>query len=436
MEVKESFLTILKGYFEKLEENDVLMKEGKNPYIPIEWMFSETLDRTIFQEAIANIMKKKNPAYKKRAEFLKRDPNQISHFRISIFEGQIKLQAIGQDDWTKINIVENKDEKEEQNGVKYIPNITIEELEKEILEVLNGKNLEKILAKVYANESQKESITSNLIKADYPSDKINLLGIKESLKEISHNLIEYYQYLIDHKKSNEVYSTTIKQRSDEKDIKKSRGGTATPRLNPIIPFIERNKILDSMNPKNTVNVNEVDEDGNIIHNSYIAYIYDEALPTQDNKNGIIFICEPLEGNRRTRIIYLTKEEYENFKTTEDKPKAISIVEKYIEMSEEEFRREEGTQIINHLELEQYKEKIEFFLNGEISENKSIKKNATYYYDKIEELYKRNLSLVKRKPRKNIDPDSIKNLTKVIPFSKIDKQAIEETKIKDGTRQNI
>lgn len=72
----------LKKFFENLSDEEILLKQDGNPYIDIEWLFTEKLDREIIKKAIANFMKRNNPTYKKKVNFFEKKVEDIPGFMV------------------------------------------------------------------------------------------------------------------------------------------------------------------------------------------------------------------------------------------------------------------------------------------------------------------------------------------------------------------
>ena len=98
----------------------------------------------------------------------------------------------------------------------------------------------------------------------------------------------------------------------------------------------------------------------------------------------MFICEPIGGDRLTRLFYLTDEEFDKFKVEIGNDKLAEVVKHFLDMSNDEFCKQNGTIIMSHTNFESYAERINFFLRG--SKGKSLT-NLKKYTEYIRKLYK-------------------------------------------------
>lgn len=395
MEYKNGFEK-LKNFFRELPKNQVLLRDRERPIVDISWIFTEKLDREVIKTAITNIMIKNNPDYKKGCKFLKKDPKDISQINISTNNERLIMQFIGNDGWTKLNVTDRVLETDK----KGISTISIEQLEKEIFDVLQKEPLEKILERVELDDLQKEQIMT-IFSETTKGEKVTLEGIKQALDKSFDNLTDYYKYLIELKKEHNIHACTIQQREDEGEKHSGLGGRApTGRLHEIIPFDKRAEVLEGKNPLTKIEVTELDKEGNEIPNSYTVYVYEKCLKEiEQEQDGYLFVCEPLEGNRKTRLAYLTKEEFENFPIQEGEDKFSKITEKFLTMSAKEFLGTKGTQGIKHTTLEAYEKRINFYLQGIRAKGMS---NPTQYKEYLQKLYKNpNINLKTKYSKKDI-----------------------------------
>lgn len=413
MENRKYGFELLRIYLSSLDEKDILEKIDKKPYIDMTWVFTEAFDRSVIQKAISNFMKKANNTYEKNTQHIGRKPEDILGFKVFNNEDMMVLQAQGADGWTKINITDTR----KPNDNIGISTITIEDLENEILNVLNNEKIADILSELDLDEESKEQLSTIFKEKGFGNSKVTLMGVEEALNKAWINLVDYYEYLLETRKEHTTATCTIKQRADEGVAKRpySKTGTTVQRLNKLIPFTDRAKVLEDMNPSNIVEVNEINDDGDIIKNSYTVYAYDDCLKGIGQiQEGKVFICEPLEGNRSTRLMYLSREDIDNFPVKEGEDKYTKIVEKYLSMSQYEFSEQDGTAKIMHTDQSTYKERIEFYIQG--NKNKSIN-SLREYLKKLQGLYKNpNINLPYYRGR------DIAKIVNEVPESLIDRTA--------------
>lgn len=150
------------------------------------------------------------------------------------------------------------------------------------------------------------------------------------------------------------------------------------------------------------------------------YVYKDLLQEIDKQNGYLFICEPLNGDRRTRIMYVSEEKFSKIHVEKSEDRFGKFVKEHLDMSDEEFRKEDGTYALSHTDLESYKERIEFFMEGK--KGKSLT-NLKQYKKSLESLYEKGeITLPYYKPKNKND---IAAIGEGINLSEIDRLAQKE-----------
>ena len=393
----------MKQSWKKLEEyllnigpKEVLCWDEGKSYVDMSWIFTKPLDKKIIQKALANIMQSKNPNYNNKVYDMGEKPEDISGFHIIRTKERMLFRAQGVDGWTKVNIADrllDGDNKENR-----IPTITFDDLIKEVQNIIiNNREVTKQ-------------------EADFL-----IMGIKSALSQSFENFVDYYKYLLNEKQESQKHRCVIQPRQDTG--RKHNGGSGIPaseRKNPIIDFIQRDEFLKSKNPYTSVEVEEILKDGTIIPNSYTVYVYKDLLQEIDKQNGYLFICEPLNGDRRTRIMYVSEEEFSKIHVEKSEDRFGKFVKEHLDMSDEEFRKEDGTYALSHTDLESYKERIEFFMEGK--KGKSLT-NLKQYKKSLESLYEKGeITLPYYKPKNKND---IAAIGEGINLSEIDRLAQKE-----------
>lgn len=390
MKTKYEGFDILRNYFTSLDEKNILVKTNKNPYIPMNWIFTESIDRSVIQKTISNIMANNNENYIKRASSRNRKPEDIFDIEILSFDdGNFFLQFTGADGWTKLRIT---DEILDQYTPK-IPIITLEKFEKEIQKTLKDSLIRGLSDNANLSATQLQQLTS-FLNSQYLSvdnlSKIEQSGINLALNDAFKNLTKYYQFLIEEKPKHAEHICTIRQREDishpnnTKLTKNQNTKTAPIRINPVIPFNIRAEILKNNNPSTLIKVNSLTEDNTIINNAYFTYVFKNPLGQINlQQNGYLFISEPLEGTTSTRLFFLTQDEFDEFPKKEGQDKYAEIVKHYLEMSPKEFERP-GTVTISHTTPQSYSDKINFYIHGQ--KTLSTQTNLKAYEPKIQCLY--------------------------------------------------
>lgn len=364
-------------FFSTTKPDEIIEWNRGKAFIDFNWMYSELIDRQDVKKAISNIMSRNNPNYIRNSRHNNgKSPDDIEGFSVIRKNGKIALKFVGADNYTLLEVC-NDDNIEYENDNK----ITFNDLNNEILNVIsNGKNIDEKQA------------------------KLMLAGIEQAGNEAFGNIIDYYKYLSQLMKESKEHKCKISPRTDT-HTKKVHPDYKHPktyvRKNDLIPFYKRNEILERNHPVDKVHVSETTETGEIVNNSYTAYVYRNTLKDIGQKqDGYLFVCEPADGDRNTRMMYLSKEEYDEFHKDKKEDKLSAIVKHYLEMSVSEFYQQEGCQLLSHTSLESYEERLNFFING--SKGKSIT-NLKKSQEDMKNLYKNSeIKLPYYKPRTSLD----------------------------------
>lgn len=350
-------------FFSTTKPNEIVEWNRGKAFIDFEWMYSELVNREDVKKAIANIMSRNNSKYVENSERIHKRPEDIEGFSVVRKNGEIFLNVVGADNYSMLNIY-NQGSIEYEKDDRY-NKILFDDLNAEILNVISeDKDLD---------EQQK---------------KLMLIGIEESTNEAFGNIVEYYKYLSELYKESKEHICTISPRADEKNknIKPNpQPNKIRPRKNDVIPFYLRNQILERNNPCEKVSVAENTVDGEVISNAYTAYVYKTPLKgIGQPQDGYLFVCEPSDGDRSTRVMYLSKKDYDEFEKDKKQDKLAAIVQKYLEMSLSEFNQENGTLTLSHTSLENYAERLNFFIKGEKGKSLTVLKEAQ---ERMRKLYK-------------------------------------------------
>ena len=339
----KDFLEILEEYFLNLKDENILEKDSKGGIvIRMQYIFSPDLERRDMETAFANLLKEYNKfGYENRLNEVlwRKNPNTIQNIILKTNKEELEFLILGLDNKSLVSIG-----KMPRSGAG-IAIVSQEDLYREILNVLK----------------QKEGDTSRRA-----TDMLALKGIKQSMSEVAENLVEYYKYLVEEKtkQGDEIQdcgSTNIVQREDSKapSVIIQNRKRNQERVNPIYSFEERKAIWENMFPKKRCQISysqeNADEDG-----EYQVYIYERA-------NGKLFVAEPSEGDKTTRLVFLTSEEYDAFETKRAESKELGIAKKYLSMSNQEFAETPKTTVLLHRDLEGYTERATFLVLRKISQ---------------------------------------------------------------------
>lgn len=379
---------LLHDYFSKLPAEQSLLgtdKEG-NHIIHFSWIFTEEIDQEIIKQTISRLIqesekkyfethpnKKNKHPYLDRCEKTGRTPDDIREMLIHIHDDDLSVQFVGADNLSKIRIVDKLPE----NKTFKIPTMDLKQFGTEIC---------------------------NTIMDSPNRDSTPFLnGINYNINNACKNLVAYYQYLEEEKKESITYSCLIDSPNTSKSTKHitrnkhNINSISYERKNDVIPFNLRSEILDNHKPLCMINVDEQKENGDIVPNSYITYVYNNILTTlpEHKKNGYLFISEPLAGDRATRIYYVSKKEFNGSPEAKTLFKLKSIIKKNLEMNQEDFLKAGNIQL-SHTNLESYKDRINFFIDGAKGQSMS---DYGAYQPRLQKLYRdESIKLPYYKPR--------------------------------------
>ncbi len=394
----------LEEYLLNISPKEVLCWENNKSYVDMSWIFTKPLDKKIIQKALANIMQNQNPTYTSKCERRGMKPEDIPGFYVIKNKDRILLGAPGNDGWTKVNLTDRLVDEDNKDGK--IPVMTFDDLIKEVQNV----------------------ITENKEVTEQEADFL-IMGIKSAFSQSFENFVDYYQYLLNEKQEAQKHKCTIQPRQDVGGKKRRAGLPPTERKSPIIEFTERDRFLNGKNPELLVEVQEMLKDGTIIPNSYTVYVYRDLLKEiQQEQEGYLFVCEPLNGDRTTRLMFVSDEEFKNIVPDEAGDRFEKTVKKYLDMSDEEFYHQKGTANIMHTDFETYKERIEFFKEGKKG---SSLQNLKAYKVYMEKLYDKSIDIPYYKPRTKKDIATLGGDTN---FSEIDRTA--QSQITKGDKNEV
>ncbi|MBO5349556.1 MAG: hypothetical protein J6A89_07050 [Clostridia bacterium] len=466
---KNDGFQLLKDFFANLDSKDVLLKTKQGIlYADMSWLFTDLINREIIKKTLANIMQNNNPNYNRRCNYLEKRPEDISTIKfLQTDTGELLLQFAGADNWTVLNITDNDALASSQK----LPTITLDKFAQKIQQTFDDSKEASILEalaeklkltppqikeiatifKQQSSEPEQQSQDSKqqspeqkksafLQKAQSSAAKVSQEGIHVALSDAFKNFTKYYQYLIKNRKEHSVHSCTISQR---KDIMSPSGGVhqAHPntyeRKSEIIPFSQRAGILESFHPTSTIEVTERTEEGEVHPNAYMGYVYTDTLSDiRDNNpelpDGYLFIYEPLDGTRETRLCFISNEQFENFQTKPGKDKLSELAKLHLEMSSKEFSKSPGCARLNHGALKTYSGRLGFYING--TNSPDLANNLKFYKGKLSNLYNApDLKLPYYNERPKYSPSQVADIG-VSPKGRVDRTAQQKTQDKTHTNE--
>ena len=358
-ENNESFLEILNNYFSNLSEHQIVAGTKENITIPIEWVYSDKIDRDTIEQAFISLFCKANKQYRDR---IKQDPEfygKIESLEIEKSDSGVNLVIKAKDGGTKTKVVVTSEET--LRGPFY--GISEQQLYDAVLHSYNFQNAIEISKKLNLNiEERKRLLKEELNKPEIKEGRTAL--VKSEMINAAKNLVRYYDYISKINTKYKALQGTINQRKDNvpKNFMGIRGN-CTKRKSEIYDFQEREDTFLEMNPIHIVNIDNI-EDNTINKFAYTTFIYENPR----GKDGYLFIAEPFEGIHNTRVRFVSKEEYDTLEVTEGKNKVVCLAEEMTEMSNSEFNNCKFTKNFKHTSIERYREKFRRVVFGEQVEN--------------------------------------------------------------------
>lgn len=357
---KRNGFEMLSDFFSNLDDSSTIDKDKHGSYnIDLSWFFTENLQREIIQKTVSRLMKESNPEYESRCKKNNRDVNDINKISIRVSpKNGLSFSFKGADNWSRLQICNAKD-----YNFK-VPTIDVQKFKNEI-----GKTI--------ASEPN-------------PDYTPFLNGLDDTLNTACENFINYYKYLKEEKDKNTVYSCVVSVPDVPKPVgngtkrPNNESGEQSTRKNEIIPFSERAEILKKQKPIYTINVGERKLNGEIEPNAYSTFVYSNLLDgIQSPDKGYMFICEPISGERTTRVFYISPEEWKKYQHKNITENFGTILSSKLGQPLSIFAKEKGTTTIAHTNSEAYKDKIDLYLHGTRGKTMTVLK---IYQERIRKLY--------------------------------------------------
>lgn len=249
--------------------------------------------------------------------------------------------------------------------LKILLAITPTELAGEISKIFTDEVIEEIIEECGLDNNMSTTIATIFKRKNIKREDFTSEDIEEALEQAWDNLIEYYSYLVKEKKEQANHECTIKQDIDNKppNLQSDSYQPKKDRLSELIPFTKRDKKLRELNPEATCNVHVINDD-NTVEEGYISYVYRNCLKDiNQQQDGYLFFCEPISGNKTTRLMYLSEKEFNEFAIKSGEDKIAKIIEKYLTMSDDQFRETPKTATLLHTDISSYFKRIDFIVNG-------------------------------------------------------------------------
>ena len=372
MNVRKSFIETLEEVLNKLVEEGIITEEQlKNKIqIPFEWLYSKGIKRDDLSVAMDRICRRINPAYREKDKTSK----SIETLNVLKRDGNTILEVCGRDNWTFFRI---SDDMTHKNGK--ISYFTTEEFlgELYITKIINMRR--QINKKVKLPEDELNSIMNLIYSETQRENELN--GLSVSLNDMMLNLGEYYKYMAEEKQEHDeakkiINGGLIEQEKDQigpRGIRESSGEIRS-RKSDVYSIEEREEIFRKLGPEKIIQFDSIDEDRHVIQSSYLTYLF--RNPRQNG--GYFLISEPLSGDRETRAVYLTDEYVETMQDGEDEAKFwTEIARCYLEMSRNQFAKEQGTHVFRHEGLEAYEQRMRGVIANDNNVDNKAKWSARY-----------------------------------------------------------
>ena len=362
-EDKQSFLEILNGYFAQSKEDEAAGTEGtkqtiqgakRKVSVPIEYFFTKKLDRAIIESAFINLICKANKSYRGKMRHDKKFYGRISSLDIETTEDGTNLVINARDGWTKVVVTGDKD----LRGPFWAT--SEDRLYEEILRAYNIKSIGQICQEYNLSMDEREKFIAKLSEPQMKSQRKDY--IISAMADAAENFIEYYKYLMKQKERHEGKSLegAIQQRVGKGLRGGNTGKIRDPRKSEIYDFDERAQILEEMEPDQTITIDKVEDDNTVSKFAYTTYVYKNPRDRQ----GYLFVAEPLEGNHNTRMRFVPQAEYDALQVSQGKNKLVDLAESFLEMSDSEFTGSKFSKKFKHTSIESLRARYRRVILGE------------------------------------------------------------------------
>ncbi len=457
---KTDGLGTMQSFFKNLTESDQLLPNKSNDsknfnfldtssntnlvytHIDISWLFIDNVPRELVQKTVARLLANiPNSNYVNKC-IHKFNPNtnkfgispyDITDIAISASDFRLSWHFTGADGWHKLKVVTQLSENEKHPKEGYIPAIDFSTFEREIAKTmrLEEEHLENRNSDyLYYLQNYDDSNKIRNMNLNHMT-----IGIHNEIDTAAKNLVEYYKFLQEEKKESFKRNCTFHTNSAHLSTPRKKVGNVTQeRKSEIITFPERAKFLESFNPIVSVEGTEYTENGEILPKSYITYIYDKPLEDLSKRigsvnipKGYLFVSEPLDGKRESRVYFVPQKEYNSMDVTPGTDKFTNIVVSNLELSPKDFSaKTSGAITIHHTEKESFLDRLQFFITGKMPVLNF--RNHEFYQNKIRNLYNipEFIDLPYHKPR--ISKSNLADLG-LSPTGQVDRTAQETLKNK-------
>lgn len=357
------FLEILNGYFAQSKEDEgagqteseqSTQGAKQKVTIPMEYLFTEKLDRAVIESAFINLICRADKSYRGKMNYDPDHYRKISSLDIETTDAGTNLVINARDGWTKVVITGDKN----LRGPFWAT--SEDKLYEEILREFDRYSVKEMSREKKLTRSAKETFISNLRDPEIKSQRKDY--IISVMANAADNLIEYYKYMMKQKGRHEGESLegAIQQRVGKGFRGGKTGKTREPRKSEIYDFDQRAQILEEMQPDQTIVIDKIEEDNTVSKFAYTTYVYKNPRDRQ----GYLLVAEPFEGNHNTRMRFVPQAEYDALHVIKGKNKLVHLTEKFLEMSDSEFTGSKFSKKFKHTSIESLRTRYRRVVLGE------------------------------------------------------------------------
>lgn len=399
MEDKKSFLKILQD--RDVDFNFRMLTEdgyGGKFKIPVDWFYSKEISREDFVEALEYFIMK---SVYKLGEFRGETRNQtlekykfnvnnnnpgktsIDNFEIKKDgEGHVYLLATGLDNYTKVAIHQDGHYIDAKGSYKVKESWFIEKLK----EISDKRKVQEFI--------QQKGGSINLENLDMKDiyelfEQIHENDPSDSFTQAGRNIAKYATYVRNMQESMTESTISCKVAEETVGVKRPRGNKSSAtaeRVNEIMPSKERFDYLKSLEPEYIIKVNPLRLGKDNKEYEFQAFTYDLSRRNKDEE-GTMIIIEPENGVRRTRIVYISKEEMESIKSDLTSQGEVNVDKRRIYeqvivdtlgKTPSQIANERKVKQTNHTTLEAFKANSEYFVSGQKEVLQDVISNSNVY----------------------------------------------------------
>ena len=370
MESEKSFLEVWKEEIYKLRDEGLITDEDiKNGVdLPFEWIGVSRIPRVAFIIALRDLYESEHPD---------------SLYGGKRFEKLANLQYCEKEGNPALCIAARKNTvtilDEDMPSTGWNQNVTVNNLIPLISPAIKYFDTRNYMRKNGMSRQEAEGAVEAF--GELTEDEI-----LEQLSEMAVNFGKYYKYIHQELQEGHKPEEPIEINGGiidpAVDIARPRGPSehqTKTRVSEVYPFEKRREIFLELKPETIVKFQGIDkESGEVIDRYMTCYIYKKP----QRNNGFLIIAEPLQGNKETRIFYLSDEDAKDLMAGEEDIQKFweELSREFVEkMTRSQFSKEGQTYTVRHTgDLDEYKQKIQGIVKGvDNNSQKETVKRASY-----------------------------------------------------------